>query len=150
MKRIALLFALILGIIALTACAPKPEEVNAVVESFWDQWKAGNPAKMADLMTTKVDFGYMVPDDATTSSLAKIANKGVPAMDLAEALISNYPVGEIPGITFSISNTDLFEKYAVVDSIISTEPDDYFNVVFHLRETDDGWKISFIGFKSVF
>jgi hypothetical protein len=34
------------ALVFLTACTPKPEEINAVVENFMEQWKAGNAANM--------------------------------------------------------------------------------------------------------
>lgn len=131
MKRGALLFVLILGILALVACAPKPEEVNAVVTEFWTQWKANNPAGMVATMAAEVDFGIM-------------ASKGVPAMDLAVLLVDDLPVD--PSFTFSIITTELYDGYAVVEGAIDPDPTpgNEIEMTVHLRDTDDGWKICFV------
>jgi len=142
-KQKILLFALILGMTALTACVPKPEEVNAVVESFWEHWKAGNADKMADLMTDTVEMGIMMH---VTS--AEVADKGIPGSDLAEFLVTELPLATYPGVTFSIKSTELFEKYAIVETLISADPDFHLAIIFHLQSTDDGWKISFMGLTS--
>lgn len=147
MKRGAFLFVLILGIVVLAACAPKPEEVNAVVTEFWTQWKAGNPAGMVATMTAEVDFGLMASDTSRLAGLSEIPNKGVPAMDLAEALVDDMPVG--PSFTLSIIKTALFEEYAVVDALVDPDPsiaDNEMKMILHLQNTNDGWKVCFIGF----
>ena len=132
MKRGALLFVLILGIVVLASCAPKPEEVNAVVTEFWNQLKANNPAGMVATMTAEVDCGMM-------------SSKGIPALDLAEELANDMPID--PNSTFSIITTNLYDCYAVVDGVIDPDPsttDDEFTMTLHLRDTNDGWKICLI------
>ena len=152
MKRGAFLFVLILGIVVLAACAPKPEEVNAVVNEFWTQWKAGNAAGMVDLLTDEVSYGLLLPDDLATSiatSLARLpANRSVPAATLVASLLST-PLPTLA--TFSISSTEAFGEYAIVTCLFTTTAVSATTMqfIFHLNDTDAGWKINFLGIKGL-
>ena len=155
MKRLIVIVLLMGALTVLTACAPKPEEVNAVVNNFWDQWKAGNEAGMVDLMTDEVDYGMLYPDDALAgslaASLAKLpVNRSIPAETLAAALASS----SLPNSgTFSISSTEAFGEYAIVTCqlfITTAEPIKILQFIFHLNDTDAGWKINFLGIKGAY
>lgn len=148
MKRLVVV-VLLMGILTvLTACNPI-DDINAVVNNFWEQWKAGNAANMVDLMTDEVEYALLIPDNALVSSLTKLpATKGIPAEMLVEALVSS----SIPTLgTLSISSTEEFGKYAIVTCLFTAnaDPNTKLGFIFHLNDTDDGWKINFFGIKEI-
>lgn len=148
MKRLIVLVLLIGVLTVLTACSPI-DDINAVVNNFWEQWKAGNAANMVDLMTDEVEYALLIPDNALVSSLMKLpATKGIPAERLVEALVSS----SIPTSgTLSISSTEEFGKYAIVTCLFNAnaDPNTKLEFIFHLNDTDDGWKINFFGIKEI-
>jgi len=154
LKRLAVIVLLMGTLTVLAACA-SIEDINAVVNNFWDQWKAGNAAGMVDLMTDEVDYGMLYPDDALAgslaASLAKLpVNRSIPAETLAAALASS----SLPNSgTFSISSTEAFGEYAIVTCqlfITTAEPIKILQFIFHLNDTDAGWKINFLGIKGAY
>jgi len=142
LKRLATITLLMVALITLTACAPKVEDINAVVNSFMDHWRAGDAAKMAALMTNEVEYGLIIPDYAFTESLSNPpASKGLPADELTEALAE-----EDMTVNLTITKTEAFGDYAVVTGsyVDSVDPDTKGIMYFHLVNTDDGWKIRLI------
>jgi len=157
LKRLIVIVLLMGALTVLTACAPKPEEVNAVVNNFWDQWKVGNEAGMVDLMTDEVDYGILISDDALSTALSTAlpttlsippTTKGVPAESIAPALISS----ELQNLgTLTISSTEAFGDYAIVTCQFTATADPTISLqfIFHLNDTDAGWKINFLGIKGL-
>jgi len=152
MKRITVLAVLVLSMAVLAACAPKPEEINAVVNDFFGQWKAGNTSKMTDLMTSEVYLGMFLVEMPSGASSVNTPDKRVPALTIAEFLITDLSLD--PDSTLSITKTDVYDGYAFVESVFDLSPDDSPDVkipfTFHLKETDDGWKIYLIYYSTEF
>jgi len=142
LKRLTTITLLMVALIALTACAPKIEEINAVVNSFVEHWKAGNAAKMAALMTDEVEYGMFFSGDAAPASFSSPpASKSMPASQLADTLASS-PMAAT--VSCTITKTETFGDYAIVTCsfVDSASPDETIKFDFHLVKTDDGWKIS--------
>ena len=151
MKRLVVIVLLVGAITVLAACA-SIDDINAAVNNFWDQWKAGNAAGMVDLLTDEVSYGLLLPDDLATSiatSLARLpANRSVPAATLVASLLST-PLPTLA--TFSISSTEAFGEYAIVTCLFTTTAVSATTMqfIFHLNDTDAGWKINFLGIKGL-
>lgn len=152
MKRfypVMAVLVLTVALVFLTACAPKPEEINAVVDNFIEQWKAGNAANMTYLMTSEVEFGVLIPEDAVKPGPAsfKLDTKDVDAQTIAELMIAEFNAE----FTFKISDTRIIGTYAIVTVLLTDPewPDDPVTCVFHLIEVEKTWKISLIGMKAV-
>lgn len=151
MKRLVVIVLLVGALTVLAACA-SIDDINAAVNNFWDQWKAGNAAGMVDLLTDEVSYGLLLPDDLATSiatSLARLpANRSVPAATLVASLLST-PIPTLA--TFSISSTEAFGEYAIVTCLFTTTAVSATTMqfIFHLNDTDAGWKINFFGIKGL-
>ena len=148
MKRLIALVLLIGVFTVLTACDPI-DELNAVVNNFWEQWKAGNAANMLDLMTEEIEYALLIPDGTSSTSLTlPPAAKGVPASTIVDMLIAS-SFQDVA--TLSITSTETYGKYGIVTCLFSlnSDPSDKVEFVFHLNDTDDGWKINFVGVKDI-
>lgn len=150
MKRFIIFLSIIMALTVITGCTAKAEEeVNAVVYEFWTQWRTENEVKLASLMTAEVEFGAFAGEDLDATPKTALPREGVPASFLADALINGYSVADMSQDAFKITNTAIYKEYAVVDSlfVIPEEPDEEIKMLFHLVDTDEGWKVSLVGLK---
>lgn len=134
--RITATLVLAIALILLTACAPT-KQVNAVVDSFMGYWKDGNADKMAELMTSEVDFGIFFE-----TSTPKSDSRSVSAEAMADFLAIELDVD----FTYIISNTETYGTYATTTVLITNanDPEDTIEAIIHLVKVEKTWKICLV------
>lgn len=147
MKRSVIFLGIIVALAIMTGCAKIEEEVNAVVYDFWTQWHGANEAKLASLMTDEVDFGFFVEEKIEADSKTSLAENmtRISASDLATIMITNFPAIAFQEDAFTIAKTSVYTKYAVVNVNLLTPANEVVEMLFHLIDTDEGWKICLVG-----
>lgn len=151
MKRSVIFLGIIVALAIMTGCAKIEEEVNAVVYDFWTQWHGANEAKLASLMTDEVDFGFFVEEKIEADSKTSLAENmtRISASDLATIMITTFTVIPFQEDAFTIAKTSVYTKYAVVNVNLLTPADGVadgvIEMLFHLIDTDEGWKICLVG-----
>lgn len=147
MKRSVIFLGIIVALAIMTGCAKIEEEVNAVVYDFWTQWHGANEAKLASLMTDEVDFGFFVEEKIEADSKTSLAENmtRISASDLATIMITTFSVIPFQEDAFTIAKTSVYTKYAVVNVNLLTPANEVVEMLFHLIDTDEGWKICLVG-----
>lgn len=147
MKRSVIFLGIIVALAIMTGCAKIEEEVNAVVYDFWTQWHGANEAKLASLMTDEVDFGFFVEEKIEADSKTSLAENmtRISASDLATIMITTFTVIPFQEDAFTIAKTSVYTKYAVVNVNLLTPANEVVEMLFHLIDTDEGWKICLVG-----